>query len=160
MAISATTQRRENTQTSLKKYSTRVCHEGSTVYAHEWEISNEKYPNKNIRKANFFRAFFGSIPEDFGNRGESTITKLPMRTKQMAKAPRPNHAESSKFFFQEIGSAVWPREFYHFLSKENSRGKIPVAISLFLLRKKRNRHSICRGLVFLMVLLPLFIPHW
>ena len=28
------------------------------------------------------RAFFGSIPEDFGNRGESTITKLPTRNKQ------------------------------------------------------------------------------
>ena len=27
------------------------------------------------------RAFFGSIPEDFGNRDESTITKLSMRNK-------------------------------------------------------------------------------
>ena len=32
-----------------------------------------------------FRAFFGSIPEDFGNRGESTITKLPMRNEQWQK---------------------------------------------------------------------------
>ena len=58
-----------------------------------------------------------------------------------------------------------PREIYHFVSKANSRGKIPVVIPRFLLRKKTNKHrhsihSTHRGLVFLMVPLPLFIPHW
>ena len=33
----------------------------------------------------FCRVFFGSIPEDFGNRGESTITKLPVRIKERQK---------------------------------------------------------------------------
>ena len=63
-------------------------------------------------------------------------------------------------FFYEVGTAVWPPEFYHFVSKANSRGKIPVAIPRFVLGIKKDRHSIRRGLAFLMVLLPLFIPHW
>ena len=36
----------------------------------------------------FFRAFIESIPEDFGYRGDSTITKLPMRNKQWQKHPK------------------------------------------------------------------------
>ena len=41
-----------------------------------------------------------SIPEDFGNRGESTITKLPMSNKQLGinngkSNIRPNHGESN-----------------------------------------------------------------
>ena len=72
----------------------------------------------------------------------------------MAKAlliqERPNHGKSNDvFFFNEVRTAVWPREFYHlcfkrklpyFVSKENSRGKIPVAIPRFLLRK--NTHTV------------------
>ena len=87
----------------------------------------------------FVRAFFGSIPEDFGNRGESTITKLPMRNKQWQKHLKKDQTTANRmtvlFFFNEVGAAVWPREFYHFDSKANSRGKIPVAISRFLLRE-------------------------
>ena len=47
-------------------------------------------------------------------------------------------------------------------SKATSRGKIPLAIPWFLFskKKKKHRHSIRRGLVCLMVHLPLFIPHW
>ena len=64
-------------------------------------------------------------------------------------------------FFYEVGTALWPREFYHFVSKANSRGKIPVAIPRFLLpKKKKHRHSIRRGLLLCMVLWPLFIPHF
>ena len=48
-----------------------------------------------------------------------------------------------------MSTGIFPREV----------GKIPVAIPRFLLRtkKKKHRHSIRRGLVSLMVLLPLFI---
>ena len=59
----------------------------------------------------FIRAFFGSIPEDFGNRGESTIT-LTMMNKQRQKhhKKRPNHGESNHGvllrFFYELGTAV------------------------------------------------------
>ena len=41
-------------------------------------------------------------------------------------------------FLYEVGTAVCPREFYGFVSKAISRGKIPVAIPRFLLRKKKN----------------------
>ena len=88
-----------------------------------------------------FRAFFGSIPEDFGNRVESTITRLPMRNKQWQK----HHNTTSRriewrwfCFFYEVGTAVWPRQFYRFFSKENSGGKTPVAIPRFLLRQKNK----------------------
>ena len=46
----------------------------------------------------------------------------------------------SFFFFDEVGIAVWPREFYHVVSKANSRGKIPVATLRFLLRKSKTKH--------------------
>ena len=99
----------------------------------------------------FRAAFFGSIPEDFGNRGESTITKLPMRKKQWQKHREKDQTTANRmtvfcFVFFEVGTAVWPREFCHFVSKANSRGKIPVAIPRFLLRcffcfflRNRNR---------------------
>ena len=47
------------------------------------------------------RAFFGSIPEDFGNRGESTITTLPMSNKQWQKHHKKEHttANRKKEFF-------------------------------------------------------------
>ena len=100
----------------------------------------------------FSRAFFGSIPEDFGNRGESTITKLPTRNKQWQKHHKKDQTTANRmtvFFFYEVGTAVWPREFYHgnLLSKQS--GKTPVAIPRFLLCKNNNkhRHSIRRGLV-------------
>ena len=159
---------------------------------------------RNIKsRLEIIRDFFRSIPEDFGNRCESTITKLPMRSKQWQKHRKKDQTTANRmtvfcFVFFEVGTAVWPREFCHFVSKANSRGKIPVvkfpwpyrgsyfekkktpsfdspcfffkansrgkipvAIPRFLLRKKKkHRHSIRRGLVFLMVLLPLFIPHW
>ena len=65
-----------------------------------------------------FMAFFGSIPDDFGDRSESTTTKLPMRNKQWQNhhKKRPNHGESNDgvlFYSYEVGTAVWPREFYH-----------------------------------------------
>ena len=66
------------------------------------------------------------------------------------------------FFYIVVGTAVWSREFYHFVSKANSRGKTPVAIPRFLLCKKNKKNTVirfARGLVFLMVLLPLFISH-
>ena len=51
----------------------------------------------------FARAFFGSTPEDFGNRGE--LKKLTMRNKQRQKhKEKPNHGESNDcvlFFFTE-----------------------------------------------------------
>ena len=85
------------------------------------------------------RAFFGSIPEDFGSRGESTITKLPMRSKQWQSTvskTKPRRIEWRCFFlfFYEVGA----REFYHFVSKAKSRGKIRVAIPRFLLRNIKN----------------------
>ena len=70
------------------------------------------------------RAFFGSIPEDFGNRGESTTTKLPMRNKQWQKHHKKDQTTANLmtvFFFYEIGTAVWAREFYqgNFLLKQS-----------------------------------------
>ena len=66
------------------------------------------------------RAFFGSIPEDFGNRGESTTTKLPMRNKQWQKHHKKKQTMGNRmtvfFFCYEVGTAVWPRKFYHFVS--------------------------------------------
>ena len=64
------------------------------------------------------------------------------------------------FFFNEVGTAVWPRQFYHGSLFLKQSGEIPVAIPWFLLReKKKHRHSIRGGFVFLTVLLPLFNPH-
>ena len=40
--------------------------------------------------------------------------------------------------FYELGTAVRPREFYHFVSKAKSRRKIPVAIPRFLIRRKKK----------------------
>ena len=86
----------------------------------------------------FFRAFFESTLEDFGNRGESTITKLPMRKKQWQKHHKKDQTMANRtvFFFYEVGTAVWPREFYHGNLKQS--GKIPVTIPRFLLLKKKN----------------------
>ena len=75
-------------------------------------------------------AFFGTVPEDFGNRGESTITKLPVNKQWQEhhkKKPKPQQIEWRWFFFlHQVETAVWPREFYHFVTTANSRGKIPV----------------------------------
>ena len=103
------------------------------------------------------RAFFGSIPEEFGNRGESTITKLPMRNKRWQKHHKKDLTTVNRMTvgggLYEVGTAVWPREFYHrnFLLKKSGK-KFPLAIMRFLLRqqkKKERNHSIRRGLVFL-----------
>ena len=85
----------------------------------------------------FRRAFFWSIPEDFGNRGESTITKLPIRNKQWQKhhkKERPNHGESNDgvFLVYELGTAVWSRELCHVNLLLKQSGKTPVAIPRFL----------------------------
>ena len=115
------------------------------------------------------RAFIGSIAEDFGNRGESTITKSPMTNKQCQKHHKKDQTTANRmkvFFFVQgrnrgMATGILPREFYHFVSKANFRGKITVAIPRFLwsfIHESKHRHSIRRGLVFLMVLLPLFIP--
>ena len=80
------------------------------------------------------------------------------------------------YFFYEAGTVVCPRASNGgvsvFLRSRNrgmatgifplcnSRGKIPVAISRFLLREKKKSHPIRRGLVFLVVILLLLIPHW
>ena len=86
------------------------------------------------------RAFFGSIPKHFGNRGESTVTKLPMRKKQWQKRHTKDQTTANLMtvcvFFYEVGTTVWPREFYHL---KNSGGKIPVAIPRLLLRKKTKK---------------------
>ena len=56
------------------------------------------------------RAFFGSIPEDFGNRGESAITKLPLRNKQLRKHRKEDQTAPNRMtffvFFYEVGTAV------------------------------------------------------
>lgn len=66
------------------------------------------------------------------------------------------------FFFTKVGTAVWPRNFYHGNSEVFSRGKNPWLYSGFFFRKQNteNRHSIFRGVVFLMVFSPMFFPHW
>ena len=75
-----------------------------------------------------------------------------MRNKQWQKHRKKDQTTANQMtvyvcFFNEVGTAVWPREFYHgnFLlcfkskfSKANSRGKIPVVIPRFLLRKKKT----------------------
>ena len=68
-----------------------------------------------------------------------------------------NNIDGVVFFFHKVGTTAWPREFRHFVPKAISRGKISVAIPRFLLRKKKTKHchSIRRGLIFLMVRLPL-----
>ena len=97
--------------------------------------------------SNLTRDFFGSIPEDFENRGESAITKLPMRNIQWQNHHKKHQTTANRmamlYFFDEVGTAVWPREFYHrnFLLKKS--GKIAVAIPRFLLRKK-NKTTVIR----------------
>ena len=69
----------------------------------------------------------------------------------MAKAPeeRPNHGESNNeffFFSNEVGTTVWPREFYHGNLLLKQSGKFPVAIPIprFQLRKKTHTHTVIR----------------
>ena len=109
------------------------------------------------------RAFIGSITEDFGNHGESTITKLPVRNKQCQKHHKKDQTTANRMtvfsFFDEVATALWPWEFFHgnFLFR-NKVVKFP--LPRFLLRKKTKlSHLIRRHLVFLIVLLPLCFPH-
>ena len=54
------------------------------------------------QRLEIIRAFFGSIPEDFGNRGESTITKLPTRNKRWQKDHKKDQTTANRmtvFFF-------------------------------------------------------------
>ena len=100
----------------------------------------------------------GSIPEDFGNRGESTLTNLQTSKKQWQKHRKKGQTTAngtSKVFFLRIRNrgmamGILPQEF----AFEGKR-KIPVAIPRFLLlkNKKKHRHSIRRGVTFLTVLL-------
>ena len=87
-------------------------------------------------------------PEDFGNRGESTITKLPMRNKQWQKHRKKDQTTANRMtvcflFFHEVRTAVWPREFYHGNLLLKQSGKIPVAIPRFLLIKTHT-HTFIR----------------
>ena len=62
----------------------------------------------------FFRAFFGSIPEDIGNRGESTIIKLSMRNKQWQKHGKKDQTTANRmtvFFNRGMATAILSREF-------------------------------------------------
>ena len=89
-----------------------------------------------------------------------------MRNKQWQKHHKKDQTTANRitmfcFVFYEVGTAVWPREFYHgnLLLKQSDK-KVPEAIPWFLRGKKtKHRRSIRRGLVFLMVTLPLFISH-
>ena len=57
-----------------------------------------------IHIVNIIRAFW-SIPEDFGNRGESTITKLLMRNKQWQKHHKKHQITANRmkvFFFRDV----------------------------------------------------------
>ena len=54
---------------------------------------------------------------------------------------RGNVSDDVFLFFNEVGTAVCPREFYHFVSKANPRGKIPVALPRSLIRKKNKTPS-------------------
>ena len=45
------------------------------------------------------------------------------------------------FFFNEVGTAVWPRQFYHGSLFLKQSGEIPVAIPWFLLREKKKTPS-------------------
>ena len=47
-------------------------------------------------------------------------------------------------FFYEVVNAIWPREFQHFVSKANPRGKTPVAIPRFRLSLKREKITVIR----------------
>ena len=143
---------------------------GRCVYTGPWyvflrpNVVEKSTPGANFRTLPFYRAF-GSIPEDFGNRRESTITKLPMRNKQWQKHQKTDQTTANRrtvfLFFYWWGTTVLPRDFSHgnLLLKQSS--KIPVAIPRFLPRKKKTPpfDSPWFGL-FLMVPLPLFIPHW
>ena len=88
-----------------------------------------------------FRAFFESISKNFGIRGESGIMKkLPIKKTQWKKHYKKDQITANRiafFFFYEEGT-VWPRNVYNLLSKSDSRGQIPGAIPLFLLRKNIN----------------------
>ena len=100
----------------------------------------------------------GSIPEDFGNRGESTLTNLQTSKKQWQKHRKKGQTTAngtSKVFFYGSGTAVWPWEFYHknLLLKESGKFRWPYRGSYFLKIKKKHRHSIRRGVTFLTVLL-------
>ena len=82
----------------------------------------------------FSRAFFGSIPEDFGNRGESTTTALSMRNKQWQKHYKKDQTTANRitvcvcvcfFFLYEGGTAAWPREFTTGICFWNKVAKFP-----------------------------------
>ena len=91
------------------------------------------------------RAFFGSIPKDFGNRGESTITKLPIRNKQWQKHQKKDQSTANRMtvfflFFILRRTAAWARELYQGNLFLKQSGKIPVAMPRFLLRKKKKKN--------------------
>ena len=110
----------------------------------------------------------GSIPEDFGNRGESTLTNLQTSKKQWQKHRKKGQTTAngtSKVFFLRIRNrgmamGILPQEF----AFEGKR-KIPVAIPRFLLLKNKKKNTVIRFAVawpflrcfcFVMVDLPLF----
>ena len=85
----------------------------------------------------------GSIPEDFGNRGESTLTNLQTSKKQWQKHRKKGQTTAngtSKVFFYGSGTAVWPWEFYHknLLLKESGKCRWPYRGSYFLKIKKKT----------------------
>ena len=109
----------------------------------------------------------GSIPEDFGNRGESTLTNLQTSKKQWQKHRKKGQTTAngtSKVFFYGSGTAVWPWEFYHknLLLKESGKFRWPYRGSYFLKIKKNTviRFAVAwpflRCFCFVMVDLPLF----
>ena len=79
-------------------------------------------------------AFFGSILDNFGNSGKSTITKQKHRKKGHATA---NRMTVFFFLFLRSRNRGMATGIFRFPSKANSCGKIPMAIPRFLIRKKK-----------------------
>ena len=78
--------------------------------------------------AHHIRSWLPCIPVDNIISGRTAVTK-------------PRRIEWKRFFFCEVGTAVWPREFYHGNLLLKQSAKIPVAIPRFLLRKKKKTPS-------------------
>ena len=73
--------------------------------------------------AHHIRSWLPCIPVDNIISGRTAVTK-------------PRRIEWKRFFFCEVGTAVWPREFYHGNLLLKQSGEVFVAIPRFLLRQK------------------------
>ena len=143
---------------------------GRCVYTGPWyvflrpNVVEKSTPGANFRTLPFYRAF-GSIPEDFGNRRESTITKVPMRNKQWQKHQKTDQTTANRrtvfLFFTDEEPRYCQGIFPTGICFWNKVVKFPWPYrGSYLVKKKTPPFDSPWFGLFLMVPLPLFIPHW